>query len=78
MHRPALDRAGTDDRHLDDQVAEATGLDARQGRHLGTALHLEDPDCVGPAQHVVDGVLLGDERQVDVTPCASRTRSTQR
>ena len=25
MHRPALDRAGTDERDLDDEVVEATG-----------------------------------------------------
>jgi len=34
--------AGTDDGDLDDQIVKALGLETRQGRHLGAALHLED------------------------------------
>ena len=43
-------------------------LDPRQGGHLRTALHLEDPYCVGPAQHVVDDVFLGEKGEVDIDP----------
>src|SRR5579862_8999147 len=68
MYRSTLDRAWTDDRDLDDQIAEAPGFDARQGGHLGTALDLEDTHRVGFAQHVVDGVFLGHESKVDVHP----------
>ena len=54
VHRTALDRAGPDQRHLDHQVVELAGLEPGQGGHLGPALHLEHPDRVGPAEHVVD------------------------
>ena len=54
----ALDRPGADDRDLDDEVVEAARLEARQHRHLGPALDLEDADRVRPAQHVVDGRVL--------------------
>jgi len=33
------------------QVVEALGPQARQRRHLGAALHLEDPDGVGLLEH---------------------------
>ena len=59
---------GPDEGHLDDDVVEPPGLEARQGRHLGAALHLEDADGVGGAQQVVDArVLLREavERQLD-------------
>src|SRR5258707_356554 len=52
----------------DDQVVEGPGLEARQRGHLGPALDLEHPDRVGLAQHVVDGVLLGDLGQIDLHP----------
>ena len=71
MHHVALDRARPDDRHLDDEVVEFPRLEARQHRHLRPALHLEDADGIGLAQHVVDGVAVvgavlrdGGERQV--------------
>ena len=66
VHRPSLDGTGPDDGHLDHQVGEAPRPDAGERGHLGPALHLEHPHGVGPAQHVVDGVLLGQHGQVDL------------
>ena len=66
VHRPALDGPGSDEGHLHHQVVEGAGLEAGQRGHLGPALDLEHPDRVGPAQHVVDLVLLGDVGQVDL------------
>lgn len=61
VHRPALDRAGTDERDLDDEIVEAAGQQSRQGVELRAALHLEHADGVGAAQHVVDaGLFLGN------------------
>ncbi len=68
MHRPALDRAGTDERHLDDEVVERARPQARQRGHLCAALDLEHADRVGLAQHVVDRVFLRDGGEVDVEP----------
>ena len=58
MHHVALDGAGADDRHLDDEVIKAARLQARQHVHLGAAFHLEDAHRIGPAQHVVDAPVL--------------------
>ncbi len=66
VHRAALDRARPDQRHLDHEVVEAARLEARQRGHLGARLDLEHAHRVGPAQHRVDVVLLGDRRQVDL------------
>ena len=64
MHRPTLDRAGPDQRDLDHQVVELPRLQPGQGADLGPALHLEHPDRVGPAEHVVHpGLLLGQRLQ---------------
>ena len=64
VHRAALDRAGADERDLDDEVVEAARLEPGQRADLGPALDLEDADRVGPAQHVVDArLLLGDGGQ---------------
>ncbi len=49
VHHLADDRAGADDRHLDDEVVEARRAHARQRRHLRPALDLEDADGVRPA-----------------------------
>lgn len=65
VDRPALDRTGPDEGDLDHQVVEGPGLQPRQGGHLGAGLHLEHADGVGSAQHVVDGVVLGDGGQID-------------
>ena len=72
VHRPSLDGTGPDDRHLDHEIGEAARPDAGQRGHLGPALHLEHPHGVGPAQHVVDGVLLVDQGQVDVLTVRER------
>ena len=66
VHRAALDRAGPDQRDLDDEVVEPARLEPGQRRHLGPRLDLEHADGVGPAQHGVDVVLLRDRRQVDL------------
>ena len=62
MHHVALDRAGADDRDLDDQVVEALRPQARQHGHLRPALDLEDAERIGPLQHVVDGRVLARDR----------------
>ena len=60
MHGATLDRTGPDQRDLDHQVVEPPRLQPRQGADLRPALHLEHPDRVGAAEHVVDtGLLLG-------------------
>ena len=65
----ADDRAGTDDRHLHDDVVELLRRVARQRRHLRAALHLEHADGVGLVQHLVDArVVLRQVREVDVDP----------
>ena len=66
VHRPALDRAGADERHLDDEVVELARPQPRQRGHLRPALDLEHADGVGPAEHLVDLVLLRDGGQVDL------------
>ena len=66
VHRPALDRARPDQRHLDDEVVELARPQPGQRRHLGPRLDLEHADRVGPAQHLVDLGLLRDRRQVDL------------
>ena len=67
MHHVALDRAGPDDRHLDDEVVEGPRLDARQHRHLRPALDLEGAERVGLADHRVGArVLRRDGRQIEV------------
>ena len=53
MDHVALDRAGPDDGHLDDEVIEGPRLDARQHRHLRAAFDLEDAQRVGAADHFV-------------------------
>ena len=58
MYHIALDRAGPDDRHLDDQIIEGARLDARQHRHLRAAFNLEDPERVGFRDHGV-GARVG-------------------
>ena len=66
VHRAALDGAGADEGDLDHEVVEGAGLEPGQRGHLGPALHLEHADGVGRAEHVVDGVVLGDVGQVDL------------
>ena len=69
VHRAALDRAGADQRDLDDQVVELPRLQPGQGGHLRAGLHLEHPDRVGPLQHRVDrGVGRLQLVQLDLPP----------
>ena len=58
VHGSALDGSGTDQGDLHDQVVELARLQAGQQPHLRARLHLEHPDRVGPAQHVVHGLLF--------------------
>ena len=64
----ALNGTGPDQRHLNGEVVEPARRHPGQGPHLGPALDLEDPDRVGPAQQVVDGVLLGQLTRSTSTP----------
>ena len=67
MHHVALDRAGPDDRDLDDQIVEGARLDPRQHRHLRAALDLEGAERVGLADHRVGARILGrDGREIEV------------
>ena len=59
MDHVALDRAGTDDRDLDDEVVEGARSQAREHRHLRARFDLEDADGVGEADHVVGRGILG-------------------
>ena len=59
MHHAALDGPGPDDGHLDYQVVKALGLQARQHRHLGPALDLEDAHGVRLPDHGVGDRALG-------------------
>ena len=59
MHHVALDRARSDDGHLDHEIVEASRLQARQHGHLGAGFDLEDAQAVRRAQHGVGGGILG-------------------
>ena len=62
MHHVPLDRPGPHDRHLDHQVVKLPRLQPRQHRHLGPALDLKHADRVGPADHVVHGLVFRRDR----------------
>jgi hypothetical protein len=69
MDHVALDRAGADNRHLDDQIVIAARPEARQHRHLRPAFDLEDADGVGAADHVIGGGSpSGSEESVSRRP----------
>ena len=57
----ALDRPRADDGDLDHQIIHRTRAHARQHVDLRPAFDLEDADRIAPAQHVVDGRILGRE-----------------
>ena len=59
MHHVALDGAGPDNGHLNDQIVEAAGPQPRQHRHLGAGFDLEDAHGVGRPDHVVGGGIIG-------------------
>ena len=54
MNHAALDRSGTNDRDLDDEIVELLRPEPRQHRHLRAALDLEDAERVGAMGHLVD------------------------
>ena len=67
MHHIALDRPGPDDRHLHHQVVELARAEPGQHAHLRPALHLEDAQRIGLAQHVVDErILLWHRDQIEI------------
>ena len=68
MHRLALDRAGSDERHLHRQVVEGLRLHLGKRRHLRARLHLEEPHRVCDGELTVDGGFLGDGSQIDPDP----------
>ena len=62
MHHVALDRPRPHDRDLDDEIVEASRLQARQHRHLGAALDLEHADGIGARKHLVDRAVVLRQR----------------
>ena len=78
MHHVALDGAGSDNGHLNDQIVEAAGPQPRQHRHLGTGFDLEDPHRVSRTDHVVGGVIIGRDggrcQMTAAVPCQQRQR----
>ena len=69
MHRAALDGAGPDQGHLDDEIVEAARFQPREGGHLRTGLHLEHADRVGATEHLVhSGFSEVEGGEVDVYP----------
>ena len=66
VHRPAADRPGADQGHLDREVVEVLGPGLQQALHLGAALDLEHAHRVGVLDLGVDRrVGEPDARQVD-------------
>ena len=73
MHHVALDGAGPDNGHLNDQIVEATRPQPRQHRHLGAGFDLKDAHGVGRTDHVVGGVIIGrDGGRCQVTAAVPR------
>ena len=74
IHHAALERAGTKERDLDDQIAEGAWLGTGQERPLARALDLKDADGLGGADQVIDRRIVQRkivDRQIDA-PTASR------
>src|SRR3989449_11284306 len=69
----AHDRPRADDRDLHDEVVEPLGVDARERRHLGAALHLEHADRVRLLEAPVDGGLVGRQARRSTEPPVSPT-----
>jgi hypothetical protein len=78
MHHVALDRTGADDRDLYHEVVETARAHPRQEVHLRPAFDLEDAKRVGPAQHVVDGRVLGRQRGERVVGLMVRLQQRER
>ena len=74
MHHFALNRAGTHDGHLDDQIIVIARSQARQHGHLSPRLDLKDPDGVRAADHVVHPRILARHRcQIELPRHSART-----
>ena len=58
VHGTTLDGPRPDQGDLNHEVVEPPRLQARQQPHLRARFDLKDPDRIGPAQHVVDPLLL--------------------
>ena len=65
MHHLADDRAGSDDRHLDDDVVETCWFETRQRRHLRPRFNLEHAHRIGLAEHLKDERIVRQMRQID-------------
>ncbi len=58
MHHVALDGSWPDDGHFDNQVVEGSGTQPGQHAHLGSALDLKHANRIGPADHIVNVLIL--------------------
>src|SRR3546814_11147725 len=73
MDHVSLDRAGTDDRHLDHQIVEPRRFDPRQHGPLRAALNLEDAERVRLLDHRIDRrVVLLQAGHADLYPLPDR------
>ncbi len=71
-HLP-LNRPGTNDRDLHDDVVEADRLHSRQHRLLGARLDLKDADRIGALHHLVGRLVVdGDRVQREIERHAGR------
>ena len=61
VHGAALDQAGTDQRDLDREVVEGSGLEPGEKADLRARFDLEHADRIGAAEHVIHGGLLAGE-----------------
>ena len=77
MHHVADDGPRPDDGHLHHEVVEALGPEARERRHLGAALHLEDADGVGLLEHGVHLRIVGRQmREIHMAAALARIISS--
>ena len=77
MHHAALNRPGSHNGHLNDQIVKTARLQPGQHRHLRPALDLKHPHGVGLADHVVGaGVFGGDvlHRKHKSAPCTHQVQ----
>ena len=61
MNRASLDRAWPNHRNLDSEVIKPPRLEPRQQCHLSPGLHLEHPNGISPAEHVVHTLLVSGQ-----------------
>jgi len=59
MHHSTLDRPGTHDGNLDNEVVKIFRPEAREHAHLRAALDLKDAERVAPLDHVESGFAVG-------------------